>query len=67
MRSGPAEHRRWPAVSYTTSRGTTSTFAWPPIEAGRIRLSVTQLALLMEGLEWRKAEPRPVRRSFRVA
>lgn len=44
-----------------------STFAWPPVEAGRIRLSVTQLALLMEGLEWCKAEPRPVRRPLRVA
>jgi len=44
-----------------------SGFAWPAIEEGRIRLSATQLALLMEGLDWRRAEPRPVRRPLRVA
>jgi transposase len=42
-------------------------FVWPPIEEGRIRLSATQLALLTEGLDWRRAEPRPVRRPLKVA
>lgn len=41
-------------------------FVWPPVEEGRIRLSATQLALLTEGLDWRRAEPRPVRRPLKV-
>lgn len=38
-------------------------FTWPPIEAGSMRLTATQFAMLFEGLsEWRRIEQRPVRR-----
>jgi transposase len=41
-------------------------FAWPPIRDGVVRLSATQLALLVEGLDWERASPRPVKRPLRV-
>ncbi|MBI4183841.1 MAG: IS66 family insertion sequence element accessory protein TnpB [Proteobacteria bacterium] len=30
-------------------------FVWPRVEEGAIRLSVAQLAMLIEGLDWRRA------------
>jgi transposase len=35
-------------------------FRWPPIEDGTMRLTPAQLAALLEGLEWRRIEPRDV-------
>lgn len=37
-------------------------FPWPPIQDGTIRLSTTQFALLLGGLEWRTASPPAVKR-----
>ncbi len=38
-------------------------FAWPPIEGGTMRLSATQLAMLLEGLDdWARMVARPVKR-----
>jgi transposase len=45
-----------------------SGFTWPPIQAGTMRLTATQFALLFEGLgEWRRIEQRPVKRPTIVA
>jgi transposase len=35
-------------------------FRWPAIEDGTMRLTPAQLATLLEGLEWRRIEPRDV-------
>lgn len=38
-------------------------FAWPPIRAGTMRLTTTQLAMLLDGLsEWFRIAPRVVKR-----
>jgi transposase len=38
-------------------------FVWPPIVEGRLQLSAAQLALLIEGIDWRRTvAPDPVRR-----
>ncbi|WP_225648437.1 transposase [Bradyrhizobium australafricanum] len=36
-------------------------FVWPPIVAGRLQLTPAQLALLVEGIDWRRTvAPEPV-------
>ena len=35
-------------------------FRWPPIEDGLLRLAPSQLATLLEGLDWGKVVPRAV-------
>jgi transposase len=43
-------------------------FAWPPIREGKMRLSATQLAMLLDGLnEWIKIPPRPDKRPIKTA
>lgn len=43
-------------------------FAWPPITDGVMRVSATQLAMLVEGLsEWLRVVPRVVKRPMNVA
>jgi transposase len=37
-------------------------FTWPPIRDGVVHLSATQLAMLLDGLEWTWVSPKPVRR-----
>jgi transposase len=38
-------------------------FVWPPIVNGRLQLSAAQLALLIEGIDWRRTvAPEPARR-----
>ncbi|MEQ1951768.1 MAG: IS66 family insertion sequence element accessory protein TnpB [Mesorhizobium sp.] len=38
-------------------------FVWPPIVAGRLQLTPAQLALLVEGIDWRRTvAPEPVTR-----
>ncbi len=32
-------------------------FAWPPIADARLRLTSAQLALLIEGMDWRRTKP----------
>src|SRR5262245_65810639 len=36
-------------------------FTWPPIGGGVVHLSATQLAMLLDGLEWTRASPQPVK------
>ena len=36
-------------------------FTWPPIRDGVVHLSATQLAMLLDGLEWTRVSPKPVR------
>jgi transposase len=36
-------------------------FPWPPIRDGVVHLSATQLALLLDGLEWTRVSPKPVK------
>lgn len=36
-------------------------FTWPPIRDGVIHLSATQLAMLLDGLEWTRVSPKPVK------
>lgn len=40
----------------------TGRFSWPPVRDGVVRLSATQFALLIDGLEWTTAAPRPVKK-----
>jgi transposase len=43
-------------------------FAWPPVKDGVMRVSATQLAMLVEGLsEWSRVVPRVVKRPTIVA
>jgi len=38
-------------------------FVWPPIVEGRLRLSPAQMALLVEGIDWRRTvAPEPAKR-----
>ena len=41
-------------------------FTWPPIRDGSVRLSPTQFSMLVDGLDWTRVSPRPVRRPLRV-
>lgn len=36
-------------------------FTWPPIRDGVVYLSATQLAMLLDGLEWTRVSPKPVK------
>ena len=36
-------------------------FTWPPICDGVVHLSATQLAMLLDGLEWTRVSPKPVK------
>jgi transposase len=36
-------------------------FTWPPIRGGVIYLTPTQLAMLLDGLDWTRVSPKPVR------
>ncbi len=36
-------------------------FTWPPIRDGVVHLSATQLTMLLDGLDWTRASPKPVR------
>lgn len=36
-------------------------FTWPPIRDGVVYLSATQLTMLLDGLDWTRASPKPVR------
>jgi transposase len=36
-------------------------FTWPPIRDGAEHLSATQLAMLLDGLEWTRISPKPVK------
>jgi transposase len=36
-------------------------FTWPPIRDGVVHLSATQLAMLLDGLEWTRVSPKPVK------
>jgi len=36
-------------------------FTWPPIRDGVVYLSATQLTMLLDGLDWTWASPKPVR------
>ena len=42
-------------------------FTWPPIRDGVVDLTSTQLAMLLDGLDWTRAAPKPVRQPARVA
>jgi len=37
-------------------------FTWPPIRDGVIALTAAQLAMLLEGLDWSRVRPVPVKR-----
>jgi transposase len=36
-------------------------FTWPPIRDGVVYLSATQLAMLLDGLEWTRISPKPMK------
>lgn len=36
-------------------------FTWPPTREGVVHLSATLLAMLLDGLEWTRASPKPVK------
>lgn len=37
-------------------------FTWPPVRDGVVRLTPTELAVLLQGLDWSRVGPKPVRR-----
>jgi len=41
-------------------------FTWPPIRDGIVHLSVTQLAMLLDGLDWTKGAPKTVKQPVRA-
>jgi transposase len=38
-----------------------SRFIWPPIRDGAVHLSATQMAMLVDGLDWTRAPPKVVK------
>jgi transposase len=38
-----------------------SGFTWPPIRDGVVHLSASQLTMLLDGLDWTRVSPKPVR------
>jgi transposase len=36
-------------------------FTWPPVRDGAVHLSATQLAMLLDGLDWMQVSAKPVR------
>jgi len=38
-----------------------SRFIWPPIRDGAVHLSATQMAMLVDGLDWTRASPNVVK------
>ena len=36
-------------------------FTWPPIRDGVVHLSASQLTMLLDGLDWTRVSPKPVR------
>lgn len=41
-------------------------FTWPPVREGVIALSAAQLAMLLEGLDWSRVKPMPVKAPSRA-
>jgi transposase len=41
-------------------------FTWPPIRDGVVHLTATQLAILVDGLDWTRVSCRPVQRPHLV-
>src|SRR3954468_18339646 len=50
----------------TTKRLEEGRFTWPPIQGGVVRLTAAQFSMLVDGLDWTRVSPRPVRRPLRV-
>lgn len=42
-------------------------FVWPPATDGVVRLSATQLAMLLEGLDWSRVAPKRINAPSRAA
>jgi hypothetical protein len=42
-------------------------FVWPPIVEGALQLTAAQLALLLEGIDWRRTVAPPERERPRIA
>jgi transposase len=41
-------------------------FTWPPIRDGVVHLTATQLAMLLDGLDWTKGAPKTVKQPVRA-
>jgi transposase len=41
-------------------------FTWPPIGDGAVIITAAQMALLIDGLDWSRVRPPPVRRPTKV-
>ncbi|WP_376743842.1 IS66 family insertion sequence element accessory protein TnpB [Ensifer canadensis] len=37
-------------------------FTWPAVRDGAVHLTASEMALLLDGLDWTKVEQRPVKR-----
>lgn len=42
-------------------------FTWPAVRDGAVHLSASEMALLLDGLDWTKVEQKPVRRPTKIA
>lgn len=42
-------------------------FIWPAVHDGAVRLSASELALLLDGLDWTRVEKKPVKRPTKIA
>nr|MCA0806398.1 IS66 family insertion sequence element accessory protein TnpB [Rhizobium sp. T1473] len=42
-------------------------FTWPAARDGAVHLSASEMALLLDGLDWTKVEQRPVKRPEKIA
>jgi transposase len=41
-------------------------FTWPPIADGAVVITPAQMAMLVDGLDWTRVRPAPVRRPIKV-
>jgi transposase len=42
-------------------------FTWPAVRDGAVHLGASELALLLDGLDWTKVEKKPVKRPTKIA
>jgi transposase len=42
-------------------------FTWPAVHDGSVRLGASELALLLDGLDWTRLEKKPVKRPTKIA
>ena len=54
--SGPERRRRWSGMSLYAKRLERGRFIWPSATAGVVSISRSQLAYMLDGIDWRNPQ-----------